>query len=121
MQLGVTVSGSRQKYNAYQDDFAGVLFYFNKPFATELVSAPTMTWTIYFSRVGGIFGLFIGFSLISGIEIIYWLTIGWMENAYEDRSLKRRKRKVSSVQPYKKKVPSISVTNFGLNAKVTEN
>ena len=28
----------------------------------------------YISQIGGLLGLFIGFSVISGIEIVYWLT-----------------------------------------------
>lgn len=33
-----------------------------------------MTFLDYVAQIGGLLGLFIGFSVISGIEIIYWCT-----------------------------------------------
>ena len=41
-----------------------------------------MTPVEFVSNVGGLLGLFIGFSLISGVEVLYWLTIGYAENKY---------------------------------------
>ena len=41
-----------------------------------------MTFLDYISQVGGLLGLFIGFSVISAIEIIYWLTFRWSKNAF---------------------------------------
>ena len=52
-----------------------------------------MTKIEFVSNVGGLLGLFIGFSLISGIEIIYWLTIGYAENSYA----RRKQAKISMV------------------------
>ena len=34
-----------------------------------------MTWSDYIAQLGGILGLFLGFSVVSAIEIVYWLTI----------------------------------------------
>jgi len=34
-----------------------------------------MTVVDYISQMGGLLGLFIGFSFISGIELVYWMTI----------------------------------------------
>ena len=34
-----------------------------------------MTPLDFISQMGGLLGLFLGFSLISGIEIIYWFTV----------------------------------------------
>jgi hypothetical protein len=48
-----------------------------------------MTFLDYISQIGGLLGLFIGFSCISGIEIIYWLTF----------RLARNKRMPKSVEP----------------------
>ena len=39
-----------------------------------------MTTVGYISQLGGLLGLFIGFSFISGIELIYWLTIRFGKN-----------------------------------------
>ena len=41
-----------------------------------------MTPVEFVSNVGGLLGLFIGFSLISGVEVLYWLTIGYAENKF---------------------------------------
>jgi amiloride-sensitive sodium channel len=34
-----------------------------------------MTSIDFISQMGGLLGLFLGFSLISGIEIMYWFTL----------------------------------------------
>ena len=39
-----------------------------------------MTVLDYAAQIGGLLGLFIGFSVISAIEIIYWLTLRLMRN-----------------------------------------
>ena len=35
----------------------------------------SMTVVDYISQLGGLLGLFLGFSFISGVELFYWLTI----------------------------------------------
>ena len=39
-----------------------------------------MTVTDYISQMGGLLGLGLGFSLVSAIEIIYWITIRLFRN-----------------------------------------
>ena len=34
-----------------------------------------MTMIDFISQMGGLLGLFLGFSLISGIEIVYWFSV----------------------------------------------
>ena len=34
----------------------------------------------YISQIGGLLGLFIGFSVISAIEIVYWITFRFARN-----------------------------------------
>ena len=34
-----------------------------------------MTMPAYIAQLGGFFGFFMGFSVVSAIEIVYWLTI----------------------------------------------
>ena len=41
-----------------------------------------LTMVEFVSNVGGLLGLFIGFSLISAVEIVYWLTFGYAKNKY---------------------------------------
>ena len=73
------------EYNAYKRDIIFATFYFSHPVTLELVSAPRLTYIEFFSNVGGLLGLFIGFSVISGIEILYWLTIGIVENCIDKK------------------------------------
>ena len=44
----------------------------------------------YVSQMGGILGLFTGFSFISGLELIYWLTIRLTRNMDMTKSLKKQ-------------------------------
>ena len=39
----------------------------------EYERRPRLTWTDYISQVGGLLGLGLGFSFVSGIEIAFWL------------------------------------------------
>ncbi len=80
-----------REYDAYNDDIAVVTFYFPSHVAKELSRAPTMSMLDFVSQVGGLLGLCLGFSLISGVEIIYWFTIGYLEKKME----KPKPRKVS--------------------------
>ena len=71
-----------------------------------------MTHIEFVSNVGGLLGLFIGFSLISGIEIVYWMTIGYGENSYAYKKQRQKSSKISVVSPAasdkSKKTPSTS-------------
>lgn len=62
-------------YNAFDEDIAVVNFFFNRPTAQLVRRRPSRTPTVFFSEVGGIFGLCLGCSLISGLEVIYWLLV----------------------------------------------
>ncbi len=53
-----------------------------------------MTDVDYISQMGGLLGLFIGFSFISGIELIYWATVRLSKNMYMKS---HQKKKVSSL------------------------
>ena len=45
----------------------------------EIVQTATVTVIDMLSNIGGTLGLFSGFSVISGVEIIYWLAKGIIE------------------------------------------
>ena len=62
-------------YNAFTEDIAIVNFYFDKSSILQFTRQESMTEIGYISQLGGLLGLFTGFSFISAIEIIYWLTI----------------------------------------------
>ena len=55
-------------YNAYEKDIALVNFYFDKSSILQFTRQERMTIVDYISQMGGLLGLFIGFSFISGIE-----------------------------------------------------
>ena len=76
------------KYNAYEEDMAEVKFFFTRPVTTEFLSSPRIRTFDILSSMGGIMGLFMGFSILSGIEIIYWFTIGLAENALKKKPVR---------------------------------
>ena len=67
-------------YDAYEKDIATVTFFFDSPTAFVYERKARMTWVGFISQIGGLFGLCMGFSFISIIEIGYWLTIRMFKN-----------------------------------------
>ena len=67
-------------YDAYENDIAVVNFYFDKSTVLEFKRAQRMKLVDYISQMGGLVGLGIGFSFISAVEIIYWITIRLFNN-----------------------------------------
>merc|ERR1719192_1323804 len=63
------------KYNAFDKDIAVVHFFFQEPSVFQFKRAQSMTWIGFISQMGGLLGLFLGFSLISGIELLYWFSM----------------------------------------------
>ena len=49
--------------------------------------------TDYISQMGGLLGLGIGFSFVSGVEIIYWLTIRFFRNMNESNKVGNKKER----------------------------
>lgn len=80
-------------YDAYKEDIAMVNFYFEKPTILQFKRAERMTMVDYVSQMGGLLGLGIGFSFISGVEIIYWLTFRLGRNIAESDNKKGKKAK----------------------------
>ena len=60
-------------YNAYEKDITIVNFFFGKSTAWEFKHAQSMTFANYIAALGGLLGLFTGFSFLSAVEIIYWI------------------------------------------------
>ena len=77
-------------YDAYEEDMAEVVFFFNRPVTSEFLSLPRMTFFDYVSSVGGLLGLFMGFSIISLVEILYWITVGIGEHVHRERQLRKK-------------------------------
>ena len=43
----------------------------------------------YFLQVGGILGLCVGVSLISAVEIVYWVLVGLTENTFKSKGKRK--------------------------------
>ena len=77
-----------KKYNAFDKDIAVIHFYFGKASTLGKVSTHyslspseyerSLRMSIFnlIANFGGIFGLFLGFSIVSFLEILYWMTFG---------------------------------------------
>ena len=57
-----------------------VKFYFEKSRVIQFQRKASNNWFDFMSQVGGNAGLGVGFSIISAIEIIYWITIRFVQN-----------------------------------------
>ena len=77
-------------YNAWEEDFATLNVFFGQDtvmgenffeihlffsFMKELERGISMGPVEFVSSLGGLFGLFLGFSVVSFLEIIYWATV----------------------------------------------
>ena len=43
------------------------------------------SWVEKVGTVGGVVALLTGFSIISGLEMLYWLTVRWWEQGRQDK------------------------------------
>ena len=66
---------TQKSYDAYEKDIAMVTFFFETNTVFEFSRDQRMTMVGYISQMGGLLGLWMGFSFISAIEILYWCTI----------------------------------------------
>ena len=67
-------------YDAFEKDIAMVKFYFEKSRVFQFQTKASNNWFDFLSQVGGNAGLGIGFSIISAMEIIDWITIRLIQN-----------------------------------------
>ncbi len=67
-------------YNAFEKDIAVANFYFDQSNVRQFQRSQSMGWVGYMSQMGGLLGLGLGFSFISGMEIMYWLVIKLCRN-----------------------------------------
>ena len=91
-------------YNAFEEDIAVANFFFTKPtaigemtgwmiilmssqFHLEYRKTENMGFIDLISQLGGLFGLCLGFSFISFIEIFYWISIRLCRNIVNGRDL----------------------------------
>ena len=103
-------SGEMQSYNAFEKDIAVVNFYFSKPTIFQYKRIGRLSWIEYLCQIGGILGLALGASIISGVELVYWITIRLIRNMQAMKESRRHKkekeyqRKYSAVERHQKMV-----------------
>jgi amiloride-sensitive sodium channel len=61
-------------YDAYKDDIAVVNVYFSSPTVMKFSTTINKTWIDFISGIGGNVGLFIGFSFVTILELV-WLVV----------------------------------------------
>ena len=74
------IENSNQGYDAYDKDIAMVTFFFESSNSFEFIRQSKTTLIDYISQVGGLLGVCLGFSFISAVEIVYWITIKLFRN-----------------------------------------
>eukprot|EP00088_Acartia_fossae_P031474 TRINITY_DN32353_c0_g2_i1.p1 TRINITY_DN32353_c0_g2~~TRINITY_DN32353_c0_g2_i1.p1 ORF type:complete len:431 (-),score=50.76 TRINITY_DN32353_c0_g2_i1:35-1228(-) len=62
-------------YDAFKDDIAVLNVFFSEATTIEFGRTARYTFFNFVASLGGFFGLFLGFSVISLLEIIYWFVI----------------------------------------------
>ena len=70
---GDVFESTNKPYNSLDKDLASVQIFFDSAHATKIQRSPKMTWTNYFSNVGGVYGLVLGMGIISLFEILWFL------------------------------------------------
>ena len=83
----------QQTYDAFEKDISIVDFYFSKSTIVQFKRSERMTWVDYISQIGGLLGLAMGFSMISAIEIVYWVTIRLCRNVSSSKVSARQIKK----------------------------
>ena len=73
-------SYANQGYDAYEKDIAMVTFFFESSNVLEFFRQPKTSVIEFISQFGGLLGLCMGFSFISVVELIYWLTFKLFRN-----------------------------------------
>jgi len=68
------LSSTSTDYDAYQRDIAVVSVFFDSPTVWQFSTQSSSTWIVFFGNVGGLYGLCIGFSIATVVEIV-WLII----------------------------------------------
>jgi hypothetical protein len=71
--------------------------------------------TDFMANVGGLLGLFMGVSILSLIEIFYYLTIRLACNLNLRRLYRNKLRRLSSIPSNKDPIPGIIINNYSLS------
>ena len=66
---------NRQTYDAFEEDIATLNIFFGYPYIVTYKTSVKMSTFEFIALVGGNVGLGLGISIISVVEIIYWITV----------------------------------------------
>jgi len=70
-----TLIDDEQPYDAFKKDIAVVNIYFGQPKFSEYSRKVRLNWVDFLSRLGGLLGGNMGFSVMSALELFYWFII----------------------------------------------
>lgn len=87
------------EYDAYEVDIAVAHFYFESSTVFQFTRQVRLTDLGFLAQVGGLLGLCLGFSICSGVEILYWIIVFlWrsvMDKRHEDTGVQLQVRRHS--------------------------
>ena len=69
-----------QTYDAFEKDIGIVNIFFTKETILKYVTSNRMSILEFLVQIGGTLGFYMGVSIISVIEIVYWLTFRFFRN-----------------------------------------
>ena len=75
-----TAENRDKEYNAFEEDIAVVNIFFGKDSLPEYETDPRMTIWDFISNIGGLLGVCAGISILSCVEIIYWMLLKMITN-----------------------------------------
>ena len=82
---------NHKTYNAFEKDIAIVNFYFDQLSVVQFRRSLRMTMIDFVSQMGGLLGLGLGFSFVSAMEIVYWITIRLCRNIMDSNKLQSKR------------------------------
>ena len=92
-KLNLTKELKRSIVNYAKENIAKVNIFFKDPFVKRYIREEKITENTFIGTIGGLLGLFLGFSFISGAEIVYLIAL----SIYDTMTCKKSSKSSSSV------------------------
>ena len=77
-------------YNAFEKDIGTVNVFFGNAHSTKYIKKNRMSGFGFLSQVGGSVGLAMGISMLSIVELIYWLTIRLFKDMKNNKAISKK-------------------------------
>ena len=97
-------------YTYTRENIVNVYVYIRDPYVKEYLTSEKITYTTFAGTVGGLMGLFLGFSFISGVELCYHF---FMPRSPKNRSIDGADFLQRESHTRGRSVSTISVTEYG--------